>query len=222
MMPSWSRFSEISHRASIAGKVVCAVTGSPLQGVSVTMNVAAAPLAFQSFIAARSGEHGARWATLEERPDRTKTARDGCFRFVDLPSGAYPLLFAMPGSEGRYGTTTAVFDVPGSLVSADAQGHVVIAATQILLPVTGATGLIQGGDATTPMAPLSMARVRVRGSGELAYGDEGGRFTLARIEPGHRVLEFTASGHEAHTTTIMINRGEVVDIGSIVLAPLPP
>jgi carboxypeptidase family protein len=72
--------SRPTHKVSIAGRVVDAVTRHPLAGVEVTL-------------AARG-------------PLRTITAADGAFRFLDLPDGDHHLAFALPSAGRRYGTTT--------------------------------------------------------------------------------------------------------------------
>src|SRR5947209_8433343 len=93
----------VRHRVVIAGRIADALSGQPLAGARV--EITGAPAAFTSLLALRAMA-GDRWATLAERPDRTSTARDGHFHFLDLPAGAYTLTVSLPDAGSRYGTAT--------------------------------------------------------------------------------------------------------------------
>jgi len=200
-MSAWVTLPSSVHRAAIAGKVVDGLdTQRALAGVVVT--ITAMPPAFQAIVSARSAT----------RPERTITAADGIFCFADLPDGAYTLSFALPG--GRYGG--AKCDVT---VARDAKGDIARAVQVVALPPTGVRGQVQGRVPGGSPTSLSLARVQVRGSGERAYGDADGRFTLTGIEAGARVLSLGASGFQPATATANVVEGAIVEIASVVLEP---
>lgn len=203
------------HQAAVTGKVVDARTQAPVSGVSVT--ITAMPAAFTQVLALRALAAGAGWEGLGRRPDRTRTASDGCFRFVDLPDGAYTLSFAIPHGERRYGTTTQAFTV-----ARDATTTLIpLAVASIALPPTGAVGLIT--DSASPANPLPMAHVRVQGSGERAYADANGNFYLTGVFPGPCTLEITAPGFAATPLpTATIVAGQVINLGSFALTAVTP
>ncbi|APR88346.1 hypothetical protein A7982_13695 [Minicystis rosea] len=176
------------------------------------------PAAFRSFLAKRAIVYGALWTALAERPDRTSTAIDGTFHFVDLPDGAYTVTFSAPTSVGRYGSPQVDFTV-----ARDAEGKLVTTMTIVCMPPSGARGLVSGpapGSApTAPAVSITGARVRVRGSGELAYSDVGGRFYLPGLETGTLTLEITASNYEPVTTPVIVVGGTITDVGTVTLVP---
>jgi hypothetical protein len=211
-MSAWVTFPSSVHRAAIAGKVVDGLDAQrALEGVLVT--ITAMPPAFQAVVSARGAASplGAASACAA-RPDRTITAADGVFRFADLPDGPYTLSFSLP--RGSYGG--AKRDVT---VARDAKGDIALAVQVVALPPTGVRGRVQGRVPGGSPAALSLSRVRVRGSGERAYGDADGGFTLAGLEPGPRVLELSASGFQPATATASVVEGAIVEIAPVVLEP---
>lgn len=192
-----------THRLSIAGKVVDACTGQPVEGVGVTL--AAMPPAFADRLAVRALQHGAAWEKLSERPDRTRTAPDGGFHFSDLPDGAYTLLFALRGAPHRYGPLRRDFTAPAPIA-------------EVALPPTGIRGQVRGLVHDTPTA-LPLARVRVRGSGESAWCDARGRFYLTGVELGARELRVTANGFQSATTSVQVSEGRVTELPPLLLQP---
>lgn len=205
------------RQVAIAGKVFDARTNAPLAGVTVT--ITAMPPAFQQWLSLRMAAAGSAWSTMIERPDRTVTAAGGDFAFVDLPDGLYSLTFTAPPRVGRYGQVQQDFKV-----ERDAQGHITLSVRQVPMPPTGIagriTGAAPGGQGTA--SPLAMARVRVLGSDESAYGDADGRFYIPGVQPGTRSLEISASGYQTTTTTVGVSEGSVTDTGSITLLPVAP
>jgi hypothetical protein len=153
-------------------------------------------------------------ATLSTRPDRAISGADGCFAFLDLPDGDYEVSLALPRGSARYGSALHKFLVPRD-PAADPI-HL------IHLPPTGAQGRVVARGSSTPLRlprPLPLARVRVEGSGELAYCDEQGRFYLSGVEAGDRRLSAGAAGYRRVTVPAQINVGSVVDLGTITLDP---
>src|SRR6185295_7238261 len=119
----------VRHRAVIAGRVTDARTGRPLPGARV--EITAGPPAFTGRPALLARQHGSRWETMAERPDRTRAAADGFFRFLDLPAGPYTLTGSLPGSGSRYGTATAQV-----ALTVDGQGNVSLQTAVLALPAT--------------------------------------------------------------------------------------
>lgn len=208
---TWIRLPVATHRAAIAGKLVDAETGRAIEGALV--QITAMPATFQQSLAAQALSYGSRWEGLPERPDRTSTAEDGCFTLADLPDGTYTLAFSPPGGAALYGRATRDF-----VVARAATGPSAPATARIDLPPTAVRGLIQGNVQGTP-TPLPMARVRVRDSGERAYGDEDGRFYLTGVELGTRALEITAVGYQALMTNVEVTEGRITEVGPFVLQP---
>lgn len=190
-MSGWSMLESRAHRVSIAGKVVDAETSRPIAGVRAAIEAAPAL----------------------RQPDQTVTADDGCFWFADLPDGTYTIAFSIPGGGRFYGAIRHDFTVPGDLVTTSPEGSVTLEIPQVALPPTGVRGQILGVDA----APLPMARVRVQGSGEKAYGDAEGRFYLTGVEPGVRRLEISAPGYEPARATVTVAAGALTQLSPLEL-----
>jgi hypothetical protein len=204
-MPTFARLPTAVHRAAIAGVVVDAVTGGPVAGVEVV--VTKMPPAFQTVLTVLSASAA--------HPDRTVTAADGGFRFVDLPDGAYTLSFTMPHAGHRYGGASADFTV-----ARDGQGNIPLAVTKVTLPPTGVRGQIESaGAAGGAPAALPLARARVDDGCAVAYADANGRFYLTGVEAGARRLVLSASGFAPTTVAANITEGQVVDVGPVVLNP---
>jgi hypothetical protein len=196
-MAGWTVLPASVHRVAISGKVVDGLdTQRALEGVEVT--ITAMPPGAKAVVAARG--------------NRTVTAADGFFCFADMPDGTYTLSFTRPG--GGYGS--AQRDVT---VARNEKGEIALAVQVVALPPTGVRGQVQGRVSGGSPAGLSLARVQVRGSGERAYGDATGSFTLTGLEAGSRVLQISASGHQPATTTASVVEGTIVEIGPIVLEP---
>jgi hypothetical protein len=204
----------IPHQVALSAIAVDAETSQRLAGFTAAITVM--PAAFEGALSRKALQYGDLWDTLAERPDRTVTAADGSFRFVDLPDGAYVItLSAAPGA-GRYGSAQVAFTV-----ARDAQGEIAPRVQMVRVPPTGVRGLVNGkppsGGARGAVAPIPAARVRVRGSGELAHTRTDGRFYLPGVEQGTLTLEITASNYEPVTRTVMIIDGMITDVGPVTL-----
>lgn len=196
------------HQVAIAGKVVDAQNSQPIQGARV--EIVSGPEAFQRLLSIREKQSGAGWEKLTTRVDRTESAADGCFRFIDLPDGAYTV--SVTGPPGLYyGAAQKPYTV-----QRNAEGEIAAAIVPIALPPTGARGTVQAQETS---APLSLARVRVEGGDEVAYCDKNGLFLLSKVQPGARRLSISASGYQRTVATAQITTGTIIDLGTINLQP---
>lgn len=179
--PNWHI---LRHRVAIAGIVVDGGTRKPLAGAVV--GIESMPPVLKRILEMKSMEHGERWETLLERPDRTRSASDGQFHFLDLPDGKYTLRATLPGVAKRYG--------PGHVeasVSRDKSGRIQIGVLEIAVQPTTVKGKIT---AASQKSGILMAEVRMKGSGEHTFSDEKGEYVLTAIEPGKRTIQVFAQG----------------------------
>jgi len=201
----------VRHRAAIAGRVKDAQTGQPLPGARI--EITAGPPAFTGRLVLLAQQHGSRWETMAERPDRTRAAADGFFRFLDLPAGQYTLTGSLPGSGTRYGTATAQVTL-----TADGQGNVSLGTVDLTLPVT----TIQGRVSDAADAAIRLAEVRVEGSGERAWSDAQGKYVLSGVEVGARKLTVSARGFETKSETVTLGQPGNVVTRDVTLTLSPP
>lgn len=146
-------------------------------------------------------------ATLAGRPERALSGADGCFAFLDLPDGDYAVSLALPRAGTRYGGAVHRFMIPRTAAGA---------IDLVELPPTGVRGSVRAAGSG---APLPLARVRVEGSRELAYGGEDGGFYLGGVEAGERRLSVGAVGYGRVEISVRVDAGSVADLGTIVLQP---
>lgn len=215
-MATYLTWEKTVRQVAIAGKVIDPYSSLPVAGAAVSIR--SMPAAFSKWLSLRSLSYGARWSALSERPDRTSTSRDGFFRFIDLPDGAYTVEIAPPDDGRRFDKVEK-----GFTVARDAKGNINLVIALIALPATAVRGTILGASASDEGAAdtaLPMARVEVVGTLERAYGDAAGKFYLTDVEPGKRQIEITASGYQAATATVTVVKGAITEMGSFVLVPL--
>ncbi len=198
----------VRHQVAVTGKVTDLRTRAPLAGVRVEITVA--PAAFTTWLAAYARQYGDRWAALAERPDRTTTAADGRYRFLDLPDGQYTFSASLPAAGSRYGAAQAQVTV-----TRDGQGRIALAAADMSLPPTTLRGQVTGQGA----GALVLAEVRVQGSGERAFTDAQGRYLLAGLETGARHLAVSARGFATATRTVTLSPAGVESVSDFALVP---
>jgi hypothetical protein len=196
------RLEPTRHQVAIAGSVINAQTGAAIGRARV--EITAAPDAFADWLALLAVQYGGRWAAMGERPDRTHTAVDGHFHFMDLPDGDYALTASLPGSGTRYATAQAQ-----ATVTRDGKGNLTMVAADMTVPSTALTGLVT--DQGSGEAVL-MAQVRMEGSGERAFSDREGRYLLAGLEAGKRTVVVSAPGYSTVTRTVQLSQGETVEL----------
>src|SRR5689334_4250310 len=127
------------HQVAIAGNAFNAQTGQALRGVQVTITTA--PRSFKNRLKLKALAVGESWETLAERPDRTLTATDGHFHFLNLPSGQYGLTASLPEAGQRYGTVLAK-----AKVDRDDKGRIVWVKADLALPPTTLRGRLLNSD----------------------------------------------------------------------------
>jgi hypothetical protein len=194
------RWEEVRHQVVLAGRVIGVQTSQTISGARV--EITSAPVAFTDWLALRALQYGERWAALPERPDRTRTAADGHFHFLDLPNGQYTLTASLPSVGRRYGAAQATVTV-----AHNAEGAVTLVPVEIALPPTTLKGQIT--DQATGNG-LLMAEVRVQGSGERTFSDEQGHYLLTGVEPGKRSVLVFAQGYTQATQTVLLDQAGVV------------
>jgi Carboxypeptidase regulatory-like domain len=143
---------------------------------------------------------------------RTRTTADGLFYLVDLPNGRYTVEASIPGAAGRY--VVGKRDVE---VSRDKSGQVQIARVEIALSGTTVSGKVsvkgrEGG--------LTLAEVRIKGSGERVFSNVEGDYVLTGIEPGNRTVEVYAPGYESSSSRVELKQAGSMKTVNFSLVPV--
>jgi hypothetical protein len=180
-----SAAGEIRHRVAVMGRVSDQQDGRPIAGVRVALTGAGAP--FADWLALKALAWGAAWNGLAVRADRTVTAADGWFHFVDLPDGTYTVAAAWSPGGSRYGSAEGV-----ATVAHDAEGRIRPVPLALVLSPTRVSGTVLADG-----APVAIAEVGLKGSSDRTLTDAGGRYVLSGIEPGQRTVRVRAPGFAA-------------------------
>lgn len=114
------------HQVAISGRITERQTGRRLPGARV--EITRMPTELKNRVAALARIYGINWPQLPKRLDRTETAADGHFHFLDLPNGQYTLTATQSG--GRCERTAQAH----VRVSRDAKGYLKPEACDIELP----------------------------------------------------------------------------------------
>lgn len=191
-----SAWETIRHQVAIAGSVIDAQTEKAIDKAQI--EITDGPSEFLDFVAARSKQYGTQWESMVERLDRTRTAPDGHFHFVDLPDGDYTLTASLPGSGSRYGTAEN-----SATVTRDAEGNITRAHVEIPLPPTALKGRVRDQGTNDPIV---MAEVRLKGSGERTFTNNEGRYLLVGLETGKRTALVSAQGYQPTSKNRLLNQ----------------
>jgi len=191
----------VRHQAAIAGGVIDAQTGTAIEKAQI--EITDGPSEFFDSLEVRSKQYGTQWELLVERSDRTRTAPDGHFHFMDLPDGDYTLTASLPGSGSRYGTAENTVTV-----TRDAEGHIKMAAIEISLPPTALKGRVREQGTNDPVV---MAEVRLKGSGERTFTNNEGRYLLVGLEIGNRIVLVSAQGYQSASKNRLFNQSGQVE-----------
>jgi hypothetical protein len=146
-----------------------------------------------------------------DRPDQTRTAADGHFHFLDLPDGNYAVTASLPEAGSRYGTT----EVKNSPVSRNGDGRIAWAWTDMMVPPTTIGGKVTSQSA----APVKLASIRVKGSGESTLSDDVGEYRLSALEVGTRTLSVSAPGLKAGSEIVQLDEAGKKQMVDIVMTP---
>jgi hypothetical protein len=197
-----SEWEIVRHQVAIAGYVTDAATGKPIRGAQV--EVTNAPGEFKEWLAIRALQYGDRWEAMSERPDRTRSAADGHFHFLDLPAGNYKVKASLPGAGTRYGQSG---EVKVSVPQDENDEY-----TLVKLPPTTVKGRIttQVTGKKDTEEPVAMAEVRVVGSDERAFSDGDGHYLLAGLEASkdkERIILARAQGFQPASRHVRLSQG---------------
>lgn len=190
-MVSWQ---EIRHQATISGVLTDGQTGKPVGGAQI--RITDGPAEYLNLLSLAIAQYGPKLQNSKKAPDRTVTAPDGHFHFLNLPDGSYTLEATVTGKGSRYGTVLAT-----ALVSRNPDSSVNLAVVNPIVQPTTISGTItnQAGD------PLPMASARVGNSGEQVFTDMLGTYRLIGVETGNRNIIAAAQGYEVASRQILIN-----------------
>ncbi|CAG1003693.1 hypothetical protein MYXO_03226 [Myxococcaceae bacterium] len=189
-----SAVERVRHQVAIAGRITDAQTGRAIAGAEVRLTAVPPALTTPGLLAS------------------LHTAADGHFHYLDLPDGSYTLSISLPEAGSRYGTAWQQV-----AVSRTVQGKINLATADIPLPPTTIKGQI-----TNPgNAPIVMAEIRVRGSGEKTFSDGQGRYVLSGLEAGARTILVSAQGFQTATETSPPGVAGSVSTLNFTLTPSP-
>lgn len=203
-MLSWMKLeSTRSHQVAIAGQVSDKETGLTIGNAIV--EITAMPEKFQTKRSLQALRYGSGWETLAKRCDRTISAIDGFFYFLDLPPGEYTLTASLPGAATRYKIATIAVNVT--------QNQPKFAFAKLTLSPSGIRGKV------TDSQGVAIARVNVKipDSGESTVTDDKGNFELIGLEAPKQeknkrtvTVVVSAKGYQEQTETLQFSLGEVV------------
>lgn len=202
---------QVRHQVTIAGRATDALSGKPIRGALV--RIATAPPAFTAWLQLRALASGDRWEKMFVRPDRTHTAADGHYHFVDLPDGQYTLTASLPAYGDRYGASQV-----GATVARDPQGAVDMAEANLSLRPTTVRGTVTGTGST----PVAAAVVRLEGTEETTLTDSRGQYRLSGTEIGKRKVLTIARGYKPASKTVSLAQPGAVRTLNIALVAATP
>ena len=123
----------LRRQIAIAGQITTEVDELPIAGAQV--QITAAPTAFMNKIRLNAKQYGLVWEDMEQRVDRTVTAVDGFYYFLDLPDGDYTITAHLPQRIPSYDFATGTGQVTRDQQGTIQQTHIDMA----LAPFSGKT-----------------------------------------------------------------------------------
>jgi carboxypeptidase family protein len=205
------------HRVAIAGLVVDGATGKPISGAHV--EIVGKPAAYEEKLALLAASLGDTGREIE-RPDAARTRPDGLFYFLDLPEGRYRVIAFLPKEGLRAKNVLKMkkdregdpYKVKGDKRYGKTQEEVTVSYKDgfgklifFKLQPTGVTGRVIGA---ANKAAVLLAEVRVQGSGERAFTDGQGHYTVAGVQPNQRAkrrLLVSARGYRTEHLEVMVD-----------------
>lgn len=213
----------IHHRVAIHGRVAIGFklegeekwTLLPQLNWQVRVEIIAAPASFQRRLSLKSLSHGQNWDSFSDRPDRTHTAVDGSFYFIDLPPGKYTLKATCPQQSTR---------LQGVKADVEIRNGEKPQWKELILATTGIVGQVKiKSSNSNEFVPLPQAQVQVVKGSEHTRCDRDGKFQLLNLEapenPSTRKLQLqiSAPGYDTYTQNVDLSRGAVHSLPDIQL-----
>lgn len=209
-MLSWMKLeSTRSHQVAIAGQVSDKETGLTIGNAIV--EITEMPEKFQTKRSLQALQYGSDWETLAKRCDRTTTAPDGFFHFIDLPPGEYTLTASLPGAATRYKIAQTIVTFPPAQNTPDSPKF---ALANLTLYPSGIRGKV------TDLQDVAIARVNVKiiGSGESTTTDAKGNYQLIGLEAPKKAgdrrqvkVVFSAKGYREIIENLQFSLGEILE-----------
>lgn len=192
---------QTKNRVAIAGQVRDKETQLPIPGVLVEISQESGK--FKNWLTLHKLQYGENWEKMLKRPDRTLTAIDGYFYFINLPDGKYTLTVSLPGTGTRYGSIKQEVQV-----SHDSDS-IKLSFVDVALPPTAIKGQIT--DSQKELKPVVMAKVQVEGRGESTFSDSKGNYLLNGIEATKTqcAVKVSAQGYQQASKDIHLKQGEM-------------
>ncbi|MCU0541087.1 MAG: carboxypeptidase-like regulatory domain-containing protein [Oscillatoriaceae cyanobacterium Prado104] len=208
-MSKWIELNSLRHQVAIAGQVSDKETGQTIGNALV--EITAMPDAFKTKRSLQALQYGSQWETLAKRCDRTTSAIDGFFYFIDLPPGEYTLTASLPSAAARYKIAETTVTLPPSNNNSNQPKFAV---ANLALSPSGIRGKV------TDLQGVAIARVKVKilGSGETTVTDGEGNYQLIGLEaPKQESVKrtvkviVTTKGDRETTETLQFSLGEVIE-----------
>ncbi|MEG4854323.1 carboxypeptidase-like regulatory domain-containing protein, partial [Microcoleus sp. B5-D4] len=208
---SWIKLKPARHQVAIYGQISDAETGLTIQNALV--EITQMPETFKQWLVLRSQQYGSKWETLENRPDRKRTAIDGYFYFLDLPEGEYTLTASLPSAGTCYGTAQVK-----AIASRDAKSNYVKTAANMTLPPTAIKGKITDLNGT----PIVLAKIRIAGTTNYIFSDSKGNYLFGGLETSKPPLKRTvnihvsARGFQSVSQSTQLSQGVVQNLNFVL------
>lgn len=206
---------QTKNRVAIAGRVIDAETKLAIPGVLV--KITQMPEKFKNWLKLHALQYGKSWDKIVKRPDKTLTAVDGCFCFINLPDGEYTLSVSLPGARTSYGKV----DKEVTVASNGNSDKIIV----IDLPPTGIkgqitelkTGEVINKGQNSSLKPVVMARIQVEGSGESTFSDNNGKYKLYILmelekDRNEKNVKVFVGGQEVRSKSEIFRRGEIKEL----------
>ncbi|MEG3933732.1 MULTISPECIES: carboxypeptidase regulatory-like domain-containing protein [unclassified Microcoleus] len=198
---------QTKNRVAIAGRVIDAETKLAIAGALVEVSQKQGK--FKNWLDLHALQYAKSWEKMVKRPDRTLTAIDGWFYFVDLPDAdeCYTLTVSRPSAGTRYGVANS------ETIKVVYFNNDRITWTPIGLPPTA----IKGRITDSKNCPIFMAKVQVAGSSESAFSDKDGDYFLHGLEvckPQQKktiTIKVYARGYEEVSQSVEISQGQILE-----------
>ncbi len=214
---------QTKNRVAIAGQVRDAETKLPIPGVLVEITVTGKP-EFNSWLNLYALQYGDNWQKMFKRPDRTLTAIDGCFYFLNLPDGEYELSIYRANAVTFNGTKedqrllTNPFNIQINLKKAEDNKYKWQSIDIALLTIKGK---ITGNNSQK----LAKALVQVKDRSASTLSDSNGEYSLSiQNAPKSPTVQVYAPGYDPASQDVKfsedeVKKGEVEKIFNFSLIP---